>query len=493
MNDKTTSLRSTFSVNGEISDEDTRFLNITIDILHTGQNLNKSFFDKNVVDDCIESIKNTPVLGFIKYDAKRDEKDFNGHEYVLTRTEDGIEQKYVGSCYGVIPESCEPRWTSKMCSDGQEREFLQVDALMWTKFDDSSDIMMRDCEKAQSMELEISSIEGYEDDDGIFHFEKFKFDGACILGEGVQPAMVDANVTLNEGQFAIGEFAKSVKNELDRKFDIFTKLVKEQDEQGGVLNMPQAKKDFAQTVMQHIEDVAVMVSQYETVKNFWDEDVPRFQLVDIQDEEVIVTDRSDSYRYYGFPLSINGDKPEINFACGKRKKFVYEDYEDDSTTAEGLFDLSEHATNVEKEAFEKVEEVEAKLADVENKFAEAEENYSKVKADYDEIKPKYDEYVQAEAQREADEISAQKDAKFAEYENVLSDNDDFIALKERKDEMSIDDIEKECAVMFVKAARSKSGFSADSSASAIVGVFSDGDDALDGYARTKYGNVRIER
>ena len=68
MDNKFNSLHSTFSINGEISDDDTRFLNITIDVLHTGENLNKSFFSKEVVDDCIDSIKNTPVLGFIKYD-----------------------------------------------------------------------------------------------------------------------------------------------------------------------------------------------------------------------------------------------------------------------------------------------------------------------------------------------------------------------------------------------------------------------------------------
>ena len=50
MINKTTSLHSTFSVNGEVSNDDTRFLNITIDVLHTGENLNGSIFTKEVVD-----------------------------------------------------------------------------------------------------------------------------------------------------------------------------------------------------------------------------------------------------------------------------------------------------------------------------------------------------------------------------------------------------------------------------------------------------------
>lgn len=95
----------------------------------------------------METIKNTPVLGFIKYNKVTQENDFKGHEYILTKTENGIEEKYIGSCFGVIPESCNPRWITKMCDDGQERDFVQVDALLWTKFEDSISIMERDSEK----------------------------------------------------------------------------------------------------------------------------------------------------------------------------------------------------------------------------------------------------------------------------------------------------------------------------------------------------------
>ena len=131
------SLLSTFSVNNEFSEDDARFLHVTVDVLHTGENLNKSFFSKEVVDECVESIKNVPILGFIKRDKYTNEDDFAGHEYILKRTENGVEEKYAGRCYGVVPESCNPRWTTKVCDDGQEREFLQVDAIMWEKFTDA--------------------------------------------------------------------------------------------------------------------------------------------------------------------------------------------------------------------------------------------------------------------------------------------------------------------------------------------------------------------
>lgn len=493
MTNKFNSLHSTFSVNGEVSDEDTRFLNITIDVLHTGENLNKSFFSKEVVDDCIDSIKNTPVLGFIKYDKFAQEADFKGHEYVLTRTENGIEDKYVGSAYGVIPESCNPRWFTKMCSDGVEREFLQVDALLWEKFSDSTDIVERDGEKAQSMELSVSSVEGDEDEDGVFHFEKFKFDGCCMLGDSVEPAMVDANVKVKDVQFASDDFVKAIQSELNEKFTTFTKLVKDKDEQGGVRNMPNPDTDFAQTVLQQFEDVANTVRGLATMKNYWDEDVPRFYAVDIQGDEVIAVDKQDNYHYVGFKFAVDGDSPKIDFDSMTRKKVTYSDYEDGAVEPEGAFDFGKHMADFEEAAAAKIADAEAHAAAESDKKAKIESEFSAVKAELDEIKPKYDEFVAADEKRKADELDAQKNAKFAEYEDVLAENADFAAIKEKKDELSVDEIEKECAVLYVKVNR-KNNFSKQDSSTAVAGVLDDGDDNDSNcWMSEKYGAIHINR
>lgn len=502
MNDKITSLHSTFSVNGEVSDDDTRFISVTIDVLHAGLNFNESFFSKEVVDSCIDSIKNTPILGFVRYNEKSNENDFKGHERILTRTSNGITDRYVGSAYGLIPESCNPRWYTKVCQDGEEREFLQVDALLWTKFSDCTNIMERDLEKSESMELEVSSIEGDEDEKGIFHFTKFRFNGCCLLGDDVPPAMTGANVKVNDVQFSFNDFMNNIQSELNDKFEAFSKLVNKISEQGGVSDMPNSNSNYSQTVLEQFEDIAAMVSGLEKTTNRWGDSVPRYSLVDIQDNEVIVVDGKDNYRYYGFPFTVNGDAPVIDYTNGgKRKKVRYEDYEENAQAPAGAFDFGSYIASIEESSFEKISEFETKLEEATSKVAEVEQakdaveaEYAQVKAEYDEIKPKYDEYVQAETQREADELSAQKDAKFAEYEDVLGENADFAALKEKKDEMSVDDIEKECAVMFVKASRSnKINFSKTDINSAVVGVFNDDDGSDENYVHTKYGNIRRSR
>lgn len=499
MNQNIYSLPVTFSVENEISDGDNRFIEVFIDVLHLGRNLNGSVFSQDVVDANIDTIKNTPILGFVQ--VKSDgEKDFKGHEYTIKRTVNGVEQVYSGSAYGVVPESYDAQWVDKMCDDGEMRTFLRVKGLLWTKFSDSTEIVMRDIIKQHSMELYPNSIEGHEDDNGDFVFDKFSFDGCCILSDDVQPAMVNSCVEVN---YSVSDFVEKIQSELNDKFAVFTKLIDKQNEQGGVKNMPEDIKndemiedvnpdfseqasdseenkpasDFASTMMQQFEDISHIVSSQEIVKDKWGYDTPRYYAVDIQDNEVIVVDAKDNYNYYGIPYTIDGDKPVLDFACGTRKKVRYENYEDGVVAPAGAFSFGEYISSIEKSASEKIEKIEAE--------------YSQVKSELDEIKPKYDEYVAAEAEREVAEINAAKDAKFAEYEDVLGENAEFAAIKEKRDELSVDEIEKECAVLYVKATRAaKTNFSKNSNA-AVIGVMNDvDDDVLDGYVSTKYGYIK---
>ena len=140
------------------------------------------------------------------------------------------------------------------------------------------------------------------------------------------------------------------------------------------------------------------------------------------------------------------------------------------------------------------EKVKADYEEMTTAFNQLKEEYETIKTEYEAIKPKYDEYVRAEEQRIADEINAQKDAKFAEYEDVLSESAEFAALKEKKDEMSVSDIEKECAVMFVKAARARMNFSKPANTSALNIVSDESElSEAEGYVNTKYGLVKRGR
>ena len=485
-----------FQKTEEFTCDDGRFTKVKIWLMHLGKNANGSVFEREVVDEALQTLEYIPIVGFIE--NNHGEKDFSDHRYIITKDEKGVRRKYLGSAYGVVLSSADnnAHYEERECDDGVTRTFLVVDGVIWNMFEDSSEIMNRDLIKSHSMELYqdvIGAYEGYEDEDGLFHFTKFSFRAACILGGKYEPAMTNSTI---EVQFTMTDFVKNLQNELNDKFTTFTKMVNEKSNQGGIGIMPNT--DFAQTVMEQFSDISTMVSQHEVMVDRWGDAVPRFYLLDIQDNEVIVVDRKDNYRYFGFPFTVNGDKAEIDFANGNRKKVRYENYEDGVDFPEGGFDFGKHIADMEEEAFtkgndanEKVATAEADKATAEADKATAETNYSQIKADYDEMKPKYDAYVQADEQRQAAELDAQKDAKFAEYEDALAENADFTALKERKGELSVDDIEKECAVLYVKANRTKTNFSKTGS-TAVVGVMDDGD-VTDGFVQTKYGNIPVRR
>lgn len=488
-----------FEKTEEVCSADCRFTKVKIWLMHLGKNFNGSIFSKEVVDKAIPTLGYIPIVGFIE-ENKSGEDDFSDHRYIITKDSKGIHRKYKGIAYGVVTSSEDnnAHYEDRVCDDGETRTFLVVDGLIWNMFEDSYEIINNDLIKDQSMELwdDGMSIDGYEDEYGDFHFTEFSFRAACILGKDYDPAMINSTI---EVQFTMSDFVKNLQSELNDKYNsftkivndtTFTKLVNEKNNQGGMETMPNT--DFTQTLLEQFSDISAMVSQYEAMTNRWGENVPRFYLQDIQDNEVIVVDMKNNYQYYGYQFTMNGDKAEIDFANGNRKKIRYENYEDGASVPEGSFDFGKYITEIEEVAFNKVNEANEKVEIAVEEKNTAETNYSQIKADYDEMKPKYDAYVIADEQRQADELNAQKDAKFAEYEDVLSENSDFAALKERKAELSVEDIEKECAVLYVKVNRAKANFSKTNGTPAIVGVIEEKDDN-DDYIDTKYGRIRKSR
>lgn len=474
---------------------DDRFTKVKVYLMHTGLNFNDSIFDKNVIEDSIQTLEYIPIVGFIE-DKLFEEKDFTGHKYIITKNENGVQKKYIGHGYGVILSSQDnnAHFEMRVCDDGVEREFLVVDGIIWNMFEDSSEIINRDIVKNHSMELHEPSIDGYEDENGYFHFTKFSFRAACILGNNVEPAMVNSTI---EVQFTMSDFVKNIQSELNDKYISFTKMIKK-NEEGGMKIMPNT--NFAQTVLQQFEEISDTVKQYAIVKDRWGDAVPRYYAMDIQDNEVIVTDRANNYQYYGLPFTMNGDKAEIDFTNGTRKKLCYTNYEEGVEAPQGSFDFGEHISKIEETAFEKVTDAESKVADAEEKVITAESNYSTIKKDYDSIKPKYDEYVKAEQKQKEDELEAKKDAMFEKFEKELGENTDFVDLKENKSELSVDEIETKCSLLYTRNRMNQEKDNSDKSnfsktGSAVVGIMDDesGADENTNYIPTKYGNIPIKR
>ena len=202
-----------FIKKGEYESSDFRFIDVSIDVMHTGANLNKTSFTKDAINKAVPTIRNTPILGYVVDELDEEDKDFKGHEHELRITDKDVKYVYAGQAYGVIPESCNPRWIVKDDGTGIEREYLHVDGLIWTKFSDPVDIFTRDGTKNHSVELTDMAC-GPADKNGNVPVGSFKFDGCCILSTtdpSIKPAMTGSCVTAN---FSVEDITAQIRDRL---------------------------------------------------------------------------------------------------------------------------------------------------------------------------------------------------------------------------------------------------------------------------------------
>ena len=485
-----------FNKKNEYESSDFRFIEVSIDVMHTGSNLNKTSFTKNVISKAVPTICNTPILGYVVDELDDEDKDFKGHEHELRITDTDVKYVYAGHAYGVIPETCNPRWVIKDDGTGTEREYLRVDGLIWTKFNDPVDIFTRDGTKNHSVELTDMSC-GPADKNGDVPVESFKFDGCCILSTTdpkIQPAMTGSCITANfsvedvttqicerlyEYQALQQNYTAQNENPSDEeKGD--TKPMNENEKnttvtenavaEGAVENPkietpaaentatetgseaapaenaaseegaenatteapaentapaeegePAASSEFTLTANQLRDEIYNALLKVQ-VPSRWDNDcmIPKYWLTDIQDSEVIVTD-SGTYQLMGIPYSMNGDNVVLEYENIKRKKVIYEDW-DNGDVMPGLVTMFSALTD---------------------KLVELSDSFTKVANEVSEIKPKLEAYQQAEAEAIAAADKAKRDELFSVMDEKLGANAEYTALKENK-EISYADLETKC-------------------------------------------------
>lgn len=225
-----------FQKESEYVVNDTRFTKVKIWLMHLGINHNGSSFSKEVVEEAIPTLANTPILGYIENNSFGEE-DFADHRYGIKYNDEDGKTVYKGTAFGVIPENNNAHFQKRLCDDGIEREFLVVNGLIWNKLSDGVDILNRDLWKSQSMELneDEDSYDGEFDSNFVYHFKRFQFYGACMLGKDYLPAMEDARLEL--------AFNNKIKNTLLEKVKIFNNYIENIKEETG-LSIEELKKEL---------------------------------------------------------------------------------------------------------------------------------------------------------------------------------------------------------------------------------------------------------
>lgn len=201
-----------------LNEFDDRFMRVKIWLMHTGQNYNGSVFEKEHVEKAIPSLANTPILGYIE--DKGGQEDYTDHRMILVREDGDIKMKYIGQAFGVIPQDNNAQFEVRVGDDGVAREYLTCEGLIWQKWETPTEIMNRDLVKSQSMEVHHDYEGFWNDQTGLFHFTNFKFFGACILGNGVMPAMNSATI---EREFAIDSLQEEIHTKMEEFKLVYSK------------------------------------------------------------------------------------------------------------------------------------------------------------------------------------------------------------------------------------------------------------------------------
>lgn len=203
-----------------IENKDSRFTKARVKVCHNGLNLNHSTFSDEAIEKAASSLKNVPLLAFVKK-VDGTESDFAGHEFEFKVTEDGIKYIYLGRPIGIIPETNNYSYHE----DESGIKFVSVDAYIWNDYaNEALDILVRDGgEKNVSMEI---SVDNYENDEetGVINIKDYKYTGVAILGDDVPPAMTGAKLQLDTFNFSeidafIAKFQEELQTEEDEAVD----------------------------------------------------------------------------------------------------------------------------------------------------------------------------------------------------------------------------------------------------------------------------------
>jgi len=190
---------------------------VEILVMHDKKNLNKSNFEMDVIESAKESIKNIPILGYIRKIDGSDSKDFAGHEIELSIKDGELKFIYLERPIGVIPETNNYEYVE---SNG--KTYVKVLGYIWKEYlNEGYEILQENPNKSVSMEITVDDYSIGKD--GIIDITAYRYLGVTILGDNVSPGMEGANLQVLSqftDKFSNDYYEKveSLNNELKEKF-----------------------------------------------------------------------------------------------------------------------------------------------------------------------------------------------------------------------------------------------------------------------------------
>lgn len=424
-----------------LTDVNSSFDSGVLRVCYTGDNRNGSSISREVMERCINTIYNCPIV--CNYDR---ETDSIGEHDMTVVMKDGV-PAIVNETdpIGVVPANAD--WWFEMDDD---HEYLCVNVLLWKRQEAYAHIKENGITD-ESMEIAVTAF--HTNDDGILVIDEFEFNAFCLL-ESAEPCYEGASLAI----FSIDRFRQAFSEMIEDLKNVSASLQgpgidtstrkEEQDLEkekilaefgltAGQLGIEDLESCTEEDLRAKCEEFSLTAQQlsgqilealcsvtYTDEWGTWN----RYNYVDhdVESHTVYAVDTQDDWNLYGLSYAMNGDTVVIDFSNPVRKKVSYVDFDEGdtqsifSTLAGDIMEIGsvraeaameaarEEFAQKETEAAEKIAELndqveslqqfrdatlaEQRVEEVEAVFAQFEdlngvEAFEALKADYGEMTP----------------------------------------------------------------------------------------------------------
>ena len=465
----------------EIEDYNSTFKRVKIKVFAFDKNANNSDITRTAFSSAQPTIFNIPVIA--KYNSEKD--DLEGHNAYLTKDkDDNYVIKMDTSPIGVVSGEANISFEDIDEGNGNIKTYIVVDnVFLWKRYEATQKIeewLLAGIEPKVSME--IGNVDG-QFSDGVFTINTFEFEAITALGSDVEPCFPMAQIeeyskkTFQDAYFEmvkelkftlqnqpslvdvddintpINKFEKEEKLKLDEKLEILTKYnltpesISFSIEELSIEEIEvKAKEQFELLASQKQEEIANAL-RVEKYNDRWGDTESKYSYVDNSDSEVFAYDRENNYNLFGFNYSVSGDAVTIDFESKKRKKFEIVDFIEGT---QSLFELFPQEA-IDYAISDKEKELTAQFTtEKEKAVGEVQILLDTITTEYELVKPEIVRLQEFEVVTLSELRTEQETEMFSQYEEKLTGVEEFEALKTNSANFTLENLEKELALLFVK-------------------------------------------
>lgn len=406
-------------------------------IFYKGGNRNGTYITDEFAEKLIASLPYAPVKGI--YDSMTE--DFSDHGT----------QRYQGRIYGVVPVDNHFAWEKHLDKDGIEREYACTDVLLYTAIyqKEALDIV----ESAQSMELYADAIEGewkFINGKKYFVFTDGCFLGLQALGEDFEPCFEGASFyTLIAETLAerMQQFELDSKLEVGGKDQMEFKL---SDNQKYNMIWTLLNSRFNEENGYVIDySVGEVYDSYAVVFNFETQKYERaYYTKDDATDSLEITNKENCYI-----VDVNEEEKRALEVLHQLNGDTYEKVDENySSLTDQVETLTNEKNELETTYSQKIEESNGEIATLQQEKADVESTLNEVQESYQNAQATIESLTAEKESLEtfkADILKKEKEATLDHYAQLL-DAEEISSFKEKMDEMTNDELDRELAYTLVK-------------------------------------------